>query len=298
MRVRMRNPGRGTETDPEPGTRNRTWNPNREPRTLNRPVYVPVVRALQPLGVRAAVRADRRAAGAALAAAVTVDGWLWRLLWIVVAMVAARSAAMGFNRLVDARFDALNPRTAMRELPRGAMSRDARRSSFVDRRVGRVRRSPRGSSDAICFVLSPVALAIVFWYSLAKRVHDLHAAVPRSGDGGRAGRRLAGGRRPRRARAVAARRRRSAPGSAASTSSTPARISSSIARTGCDRFRCASACGARCDVARDARRRGRLPVALAAVADLGRLYLVGVGARRRAARLRAVAGQRATICRR
>ncbi len=38
-------------------------------------------------------------------------------------MVAARSAAMGFNRLVDARYDALNPRTAMRELPRGAMTR-------------------------------------------------------------------------------------------------------------------------------------------------------------------------------
>ena len=43
--------------------------------------------------------------------------------WIVVCMVSARSAAMGFNRLVDARYDALNPRTAMRELPRGAMSR-------------------------------------------------------------------------------------------------------------------------------------------------------------------------------
>ena len=39
--------------------------------------------------------------------------------WILVAMVAARSAAMGFNRLVDARFDALNPRTAGRELPSG-----------------------------------------------------------------------------------------------------------------------------------------------------------------------------------
>src|SRR6186997_1539385 len=44
------------------------------------------------------------------------------LLWILVAMVAARSAAMGFNRLADARMDALNPRTANRELPRGAMS--------------------------------------------------------------------------------------------------------------------------------------------------------------------------------
>src|SRR6187200_3104700 len=45
------------------------------------------------------------------------------VLWILTAMVAARSAAMGFNRLVDARFDALNPRTANRELPRGAMSK-------------------------------------------------------------------------------------------------------------------------------------------------------------------------------
>src|SRR5919107_712318 len=45
-----------------------------------------------------------------------------QVLWIVVCMVSARSAAMGFNRLVDARFDAANPRTSMRELPRGAMS--------------------------------------------------------------------------------------------------------------------------------------------------------------------------------
>src|SRR5918995_1330978 len=45
-----------------------------------------------------------------------------QVLWIVVCMVSARSGAMGFNRLVDARFDALNPRTSMRELPRGAMS--------------------------------------------------------------------------------------------------------------------------------------------------------------------------------
>src|SRR5918995_6577094 len=45
-----------------------------------------------------------------------------RVLWIIAAMVAARSAAMGFNRLVDAGYDAMNPRTAGRELPRGAMS--------------------------------------------------------------------------------------------------------------------------------------------------------------------------------
>jgi 4-hydroxybenzoate polyprenyltransferase len=48
---------------------------------------------------------------------------LARVGWIVLAMVAARSAAMGFNRLADASHDALNPRTAMRELPRGLMTR-------------------------------------------------------------------------------------------------------------------------------------------------------------------------------
>ena len=56
--------------------------------------------------------------------------------WILVAMVAARSAAMGFNRLVDARFDALNPRTANREIPRGAMSH-ARGRRVRRRRVAR-----------------------------------------------------------------------------------------------------------------------------------------------------------------
>ena len=49
--------------------------------------------------------------------------------WIVSGMVSARSAAMGFNRLVDARFDALNPRTAARELPRGVMTSVKPRSS-------------------------------------------------------------------------------------------------------------------------------------------------------------------------
>src|SRR5580765_8223785 len=47
---------------------------------------------------------------------------LRQLLWIVVAMVGARSAAMAFNRLADRRFDARNPRTAMRALPAGLLS--------------------------------------------------------------------------------------------------------------------------------------------------------------------------------
>ena len=60
--------------------------------------------------------------GALLAFRLVPFGWM-RVLWIVACMVAARSAAMGFNRLVDASFDARNPRTAMRELPQGRMSR-------------------------------------------------------------------------------------------------------------------------------------------------------------------------------
>src|SRR5438309_11352989 len=52
-------------------------------------------------------------------------GWpaLWRLAWIVVAMVAARSAAMAFNRLADADIDAANPRTRTRALPAGVLTR-------------------------------------------------------------------------------------------------------------------------------------------------------------------------------
>src|SRR5215212_4699107 len=60
-------------------------------------------------------------AGALLAAQHTPLTWT-TVAWILVAMVSARSAAMGFNRLADARMDALNPRTANRELPRGAMT--------------------------------------------------------------------------------------------------------------------------------------------------------------------------------
>ena len=91
----------------------------------------------------------------------------WRVLWIVVAMVAARSAAMGFNRLVDAPYDARNPRTAMRELPRGAMTRSEAIVFIVISSLVFVLAAWR--LGWICFALSPVALAIVFWYSLAKR---------------------------------------------------------------------------------------------------------------------------------
>jgi 4-hydroxybenzoate polyprenyltransferase len=91
-----------------------------------------------------------------------------RVAWIVGAMITARSAAMGFNRLADARHDALNPRTAMRELPRGAMSRTEAAVFILIASLLFVFCAWR--LGPLTFALSPVALAIVFWYSLAKRV--------------------------------------------------------------------------------------------------------------------------------
>jgi 4-hydroxybenzoate polyprenyltransferase len=98
-----------------------------------------------------------------------LSGWdvAWRVLWIIIAMVAARSAAMGFNRLVDAEYDARNPRTAMREIPRGAMTR---REAIVFVSVASVAFVGAAYElGRVCFLLSPLALGIVFWYSLAKR---------------------------------------------------------------------------------------------------------------------------------
>ena len=91
----------------------------------------------------------------------------WCVLWIVVAMVSARSAAMGFNRLADARYDALNPRTASREIPRGVLTR-AEASVFVVLSAASFVFAAWMLST-LCLILSPLALAIIFWYSLAKR---------------------------------------------------------------------------------------------------------------------------------
>jgi 4-hydroxybenzoate polyprenyltransferase len=97
------------------------------------------------------------------------SGFDWsRVIWIVACMVSARSAAMGFNRVVDARIDARNPRTSMRELPAGRLStREAWIFVIVASAVFVACTVPLGR---VCLALSPLALAIVFWYSLAKRV--------------------------------------------------------------------------------------------------------------------------------
>ena len=90
-----------------------------------------------------------------------------KLLWIIVCMLGARSAAMAFNRIVDARFDKENPRTQDRALPSGKIN------------VGNYAVFLVASSalfifsawmlNSLAFYLSPVALAIVFFYSLTKR---------------------------------------------------------------------------------------------------------------------------------
>ncbi|MCX7915606.1 MAG: putative 4-hydroxybenzoate polyprenyltransferase [Verrucomicrobiae bacterium] len=103
---------------------------------------------------------------------VAADGWpgLRTFLLIVAAMVGARTAAMGFNRIVDRRFDALNPRTADRHLPTGKISLGAAWVLTLLSAVGFI--IIAGFINWICFVLSPLALAIVFFYSVTKRFTD------------------------------------------------------------------------------------------------------------------------------
>ena len=88
-------------------------------------------------------------------------------IWIVVALVAARSAAMAFNRLVDATIDAANPRTKIRALPAGKLSK-----SFVAWFVvvtSAILILAAYELNPLAFYLSPVALGIVFVYSFSKR---------------------------------------------------------------------------------------------------------------------------------
>ncbi len=91
----------------------------------------------------------------------------WKLAWIVVAMVGARSAAMTFNRILDAEIDARNPRTRGRHLPTGLLSKTfawafLAASSLVFLAAAR-------ALNPLCLRLAPPALAFVFFYSYTKR---------------------------------------------------------------------------------------------------------------------------------
>lgn len=92
--------------------------------------------------------------------------WI-KIGWVVVAMVGARSAAMAFNRLIDAGIDARNPRTRMRHLPAGLLSRGFT-WGFVAVSAAVFLFAAR-ELNPLCLRLAPVALGIVFFYSFTKR---------------------------------------------------------------------------------------------------------------------------------
>lgn len=92
---------------------------------------------------------------------------LHALGWIVVCMVAARSAAMAFNRLVDADIDAANARTAMRAIPAGLLSRGYTRGFIVVSSAVFI--FAASQLNRMALLLSPVALLILFFYSITKR---------------------------------------------------------------------------------------------------------------------------------
>ncbi len=87
--------------------------------------------------------------------------------FILLAMVGARSAAMAFNRLVDQRYDALNPRTANRALPRGLVSR--RETILFIGASALLFFYAASRLNTLSLMLAPLALGVVFFYSYTKR---------------------------------------------------------------------------------------------------------------------------------
>lgn len=112
------------------------------------------------------------ALAAMLVAARDNRGWPgWRtFLLILAAMVCARTCAMAFNRIVDRKFDAQNPRTASRHLPSGQISLQSAVLLCMLSGAGLVVASY--FLNPLCFLLSPVALVVVCFYSLTKRFTD------------------------------------------------------------------------------------------------------------------------------
>ena len=96
-------------------------------------------------------------------------GWSVFLL-VLAAMISGRTCAMAFNRIVDRRFDALNPRTAGRHLPAGAISMTSAVSLCLLSGAALVAAS--WMLNPLCFALSPVALFFICFYSLTKRFTD------------------------------------------------------------------------------------------------------------------------------
>jgi 4-hydroxybenzoate polyprenyltransferase len=112
------------------------------------------------------------ALAAMLVAARENRGWPgWKIFGLILAaMIFARTCAMAFNRIVDRKFDALNPRTANRHLPRGEISLASAILLCAISAVGLIIASY--FLNPLCFYLSPVALMLVCFYSLTKRFTD------------------------------------------------------------------------------------------------------------------------------
>jgi len=89
------------------------------------------------------------------------------VLWIMLAFTAARFAAMGFNRIVDRRHDALNPRTARRELPAGKLTLSQATAAVIAMSV--LFMVAAWQLNPLCGWLSPLALGWIFFYSYTKR---------------------------------------------------------------------------------------------------------------------------------
>jgi 4-hydroxybenzoate polyprenyltransferase len=99
----------------------------------------------------------------------------WQASWILLAMVGGRSAAMTFNRIVDLRFDALNPRTSSRALPRGSLSKQFAIGFTITMSALFV--FSAWQLNPICFYLSFPTLAILLSYSYTKRFTSLSHMV-------------------------------------------------------------------------------------------------------------------------
>jgi 4-hydroxybenzoate polyprenyltransferase len=112
------------------------------------------------------------ALAAMLVAARDNRGWPgWRIFGLILAaMVCARTCAMSFNRIVDRKFDALNPRTAGRHLPAGKISLAGAFALWALSAAGFIAAS--WFLNQLCFALAPVALAVICFYSLTKRFTD------------------------------------------------------------------------------------------------------------------------------
>ena len=98
-----------------------------------------------------------------------------QVLWILVAMIGARSAAMAFNRLADQEWDARNPRTAARELPAGSVGRGEAWGLVVVSSAVLVLAA--AMLNPLCLALSPIALLVVFGYSYTKRFTSMSHLV-------------------------------------------------------------------------------------------------------------------------